>query len=596
MIVPMKKVLLLAMAQDEDAALEALRDLGVMQVELAERLSDDTRSAAERRDALERMLNAYAKLFPDGAGSDEKAPAPPQLTGAEAEERLGTLLEKRTDLSSELDAVRSRLKAIAVLGDFDRELLDALNASGIRVIPCLGSAEEFSAASELPGVQCELLRVDGRQRLFAVLSLEDVDETKLPVFKLTGEDDPRKLKKREAEILSGIGDVDRRLAELAPALVKLRRRGRELEAKLEFCRVRDAVGEHGEIVSLSGFVPEPELEKLRERAKREGWGLCVSDPDANDRVPVLIRHGNFYTRTIQPLFDFLGIVPGYREIDVSGGVLFFFTVFYAIIIGDAGYGLVFLALSAFLGWKFRGDKRKRPLVALLTLLSTATIIWGALSGQWFGVHKGGIRLLTAPRIKDASVQILCFVLAIAQLSLGHLWQALRQRSWKSFGANFGWMLIIWGNFFLAVKIIVTPGPFPVYMYYLYGAGLLLVMLCSIDWRDAAAVFQFPFNVIGSFTDVLSYIRLFAVGMAGASIAMSFNSMGAGIAKSSPYFIVLGVLVVLIGHALNLALGVMSVLVHAIRLNTLEFSNHSGLTWSGSLFKPFAKPNIDKEDN
>ena len=229
------------------------------------------------------------------------------------------------------------------------------------------------------------------------------------------------------------------------------------------------------------------------------------------------------------------------------------------------------------------------------MLSTATIVWGALSGMWFGVQKGGIRLLTDPRIKNASVQILCFVLAIAQLSLGHLWQAFRQRSWRSFGANLGWTLVIWGNFFLAVKIIVSPGAFPVYMYYLYGVGLALVMIFSVNWRDPAGAFQFPFNVIGSFTDVLSYIRLFAVGMAGAKIAESFNMMGMDVAKSSPYYIAFGVLVLLLGHTLNLALGVMSVLVHAIRLNTLEFSNHCGLTWSGSPFKPFAKPEDDKED-
>ena len=126
------------------------------------------------------------------------------------------------------------------------------------------------------------------------------------------------------------------------------------------------------------------------------------------------------------------------------------------------------------------------------------------------------------------------------------------------------------------------------MYCLYGAGLALVVVCAVRWTDPAAVFQFPFDVIGSFTDVLSYIRLFAVGMAGASIAMTFNSMAVDVARISPYCVILGVLVVLIGHALNLALCVMSVLVHAIRLNTLEFSNHSGLTWSGAAFHPFRK--------
>ena len=186
-------------------------------------------------------------------------------------------------------------------------------------------------------------------------------------------------------------------------------------------------------------------------------------------------------------------------------------------------------------------------------------------------------------------------LAVAQLSLGHLWRAIHDRSWRNVFSNLGWMLIIWGNFFLALKIIVFPGDFPKYMYALYGAGLALVLIFSVRWKDPAAVFQFPFDVIGSFTDVLSYIRLFAVGMAGACISATFNNRSLDIAKASPYFIIFGVLGLFIGHALNLALCVMSVLVHAVRLNTLEFSNHSGLTWSGVAFKPFAKPNIDQED-
>ena len=593
MIVPMKKVLLFTLAGERDAALEALRDLGVMEVELSERRSDGTRELAERCDALGRTVAAFDRLTED-APEEVDAP-PPQLSGETAEREIAQLVEKRTGLLAEAEAVNARLKNLAVWGDFDRKLLDELAEAGVRVIPCLGTAEEYAAACELENAHCELLRAEGRTRIFAVISTSPVDEGKLPVFKLTEADDPRTLKRRRDEIAEAVAGIDAELKRRRPELALLRRRHAELAAELEFRRVGDTVDEHGAVDTLTGFVPEPELDKLRERARREGWGLHITDPDPDDRVPVLIRHGNFYTKTIQPLFDFLGIVPGYREIDVSGGVLFFFTIFYAIIVGDAGYGLIFMALSLFLAWKFRHDKKKRPVVTLLTVLSAATILWGALSGLWFGVQLGGIKLLTDPRIKDVSVQVLCFVLAIAQLSLGHMWRALRERSWKSFGANLGWMLIIWGNFFLAVKVIVSPGAFPVYMYYLYGAGLTLVVLFSVNWRDPAGVFQFPFDVIGSFTDVLSYIRLFAVGLAGASIALNFNSMAIDIAKVSPYCIVLGVLVVLIGHGLNLALCVMSVLVHAIRLNTLEFSNHSGLTWSGTAFHPFAKPNHDMED-
>ena len=593
MIVPMKKVMIFSMAQERGETLEALRELGVMQVELSERWSADSQGAGEKYDSLSRLLAEYSRLAPDTM--QESAVTAGSRSGAEAAAEISAGFERRAALSSELESVRSRLKALAGWGDFDRTLLDRLNASGVRVIPCLGTAEEFAAACEMPGAGCELLRAEGPVRRFVVLATGEVDETKLPVFKLNPGDDPRKLRKRETELRSKISEVEKDLLSLAPELPKIRSHRDELAARLEFCRVRDALGEHGDIVSLAGFVPEPELDRLRERARREGWGLHVTDPGPEERVPVLVWRGNFYTRTVKPLFDFLGIVPGYREIDVSGGVLFFFTIFYAIIIGDAGYGLLFLAGSLLLAWKLRRDRARRSLVSLALLLSLATILWGSLCGAWFGVQKGGIRALTDPAVKDANTQAFCFILAVAQLSLGHVWRAFHERSWRTVLSNLGWMLIIWGNFFLALKIIVFPGDFPVVMYYLYGIGLALVLIFSVRWTDPAAIFQFPFDVIGSFTDVLSYIRLFAVGMAGACIAATFNDMSIDVARASPYFIIFGVLGLLIGHALNLALCVMSVLVHAVRLNTLEFSNHSGLTWSGIEFKPFAKHNTDQEN-
>jgi V/A-type H+-transporting ATPase subunit I len=120
------------------------------------------------------------------------------------------------------------------------------------------------------------------------------------------------------------------------------------------------------------------------------------------------------------------------------------------------------------------------------------------------------------------------------------------------------------------------------------------MSCGVNWKQAADIFQFPFDIIGSFTDVLSYIRLFAVGLAGACIAGSFNGMAFDLCQVSAWLIPAGVIVVVIGHALNIALALLSVLVHAVRLNTLEFSNHTGLSWSGQSFNPFKSHK--QEDN
>jgi V/A-type H+-transporting ATPase subunit I len=146
-----------------------------------------------------------------------------------------------------------------------------------------------------------------------------------------------------------------------------------------------------------------------------------------------------------------------------------------------------------------------------------------------------------------------------------------------------------------MKLIVFPGVFPVYMYYLYVIGFVLVAACDVNWTDMGDVFNFPFGAIGSFVDMLSYIRLFAVGMAGFYIAKSFNDMAMNLVDSSPWPIVgiAGAIVVLLfGHILNILLCLMGVLVHGIRLNTLEFSNHIGLRWAGFVYQPFKKKEIN----
>jgi V/A-type H+-transporting ATPase subunit I len=179
--------------------------------------------------------------------------------------------------------------------------------------------------------------------------------------------------------------------------------------------------------------------------------------------------------------------------------------------------------------------------------------------------------------------------------MGHIWQAIVHGKVRKALGQLGWILLLGGNFFLTVKLLVYPGAFPIYMYYLYGAGLVLIIFCDVDWKDIGAAFNFPFSVINSFVDILSYIRLFAVGLAGYEIARSFNNMGGSLFNIPdlswwmiPLCIIGGGLVILLGQGLNIVLCLLSVLVHGVRLNTLEFSNHVGLTWSGSEFKPFKK--------
>lgn len=595
MIVPMKKVTLLALGTEQDEALTALRGLGVMQVEtIRSTASENAQQLAEELSEATRVTGELEKLLRENGGA---TPQGKPRSGAEALEEAADLLGKRDRFAGELENIRQRQKALAVWGEFNRDTLTALEEKGIHVHFCCGNEKQYEAATALDEVECRSISEDSGRIFFVATTLRDLEPDILPEIRLGAEDNPPELRRRAGELELKLQAVGEELNALLASLPAAQRRVQTLESELEYARVHDSLAEHGAVVSLSGFVPEPEIEKLRAAAREHGWGLLITDPAPGDAVPTLLRESKF-SRVISPLFQFLGISPGYDEIDVSGGVLVFFTIFYAMIIGDAGYGLVFLLGTLLAKWKFRNNRAAALPLRLMTVLSIAAIVWGVLTNNYFGtapLPQLSLRFFTQPDVKDANVQAFCFALAVAQLSLGRIWRAIHDGNLRSVGRNLGWMLILWGNFFLTLRLIVWPGEFPTYMYWLYGAGLVLVICCDINWKNVADIFQFPFNIIGSFVDVLSYIRLFAVGMAGYYIAASFNGMGVSIWKASPYFLLFGVLVILFGHLLNLGLCALSVLVHGVRLNTLEFSNHVGLSWSGSNFKPFTNHKKSEEN-
>ena len=586
MIVPMKKVVLLALESNAREALEELRSAGVMQIDRAEQGSADTASLIEKRAHALRIL---AELEKTGASPV----AHPALSGAEVLEHAAKALEKRNAAESDAEKLQRRLSRLAPWGDFDGASLKKLRADGVTVTLVEGDEKKLAAAKALEGFCCREISREGAKVNFVLLGTSEPDPELFPGVVLADDDDPKFLRTELEKCRTVQKEAREELARCGACIALVKEEVSGLTSAVEFHQAADALTDAGPVVYLTGFVPEPELDVLRQAAKKNGWGLVIRDPGADEIVPVLVKESRF-SRIIKPLFDFLGVLPGYREMDVSGGVLVFFTIFYAMIIGDAGYGLLFLILALVCKAVFRKKAALRTPLNLLILLSCATIVWGGLSGNWFGI-KGipGIKWLTDEKVKDTNVQFFCFLLAFAQLGVGRVWRAIHEGGLRSYVRHLGWALIILGNMILTLKIIVWPGNFPVAMYWIYGIGLAMVMVADVNWRDPADCFQFPFSVIGSFTDVLSYIRLFAVGMAGSCIAESFNNMGVDVVKASVWAIPVGILAILCGHALNIALGFMSVLVHGVRLNTLEFSNHTGLSWSGQPFKPFKKHDTEE---
>jgi V/A-type H+/Na+-transporting ATPase subunit I len=593
MIIPMKKVTLLCLADEREASLREIRYLGALHI-VVEKLNEsddrtDTHTLLANVEKSVRCLDARV-------GNTEETPDH-QFLPRQLYDKVSHEMTKLAAIEQEIDSFYRMEETLSPWGDFSPETIKELAAGGIYVYCCEAPHKNYAEYLERKDITVEEVNSDKALTRFIVLSQSELDTKDLALAVLPEEKSLNQVKEQLQKAKAQRDAIDKELDSLACQLSVIEDYCAEVKERLEFLSARDSMADHEEIISIQGFIPETRMDEVNEYAKKHGWALLIEEPDSEDQVPTLITLPKVF-RMVQPLFGFLGISPGYREIDVSVGVLFFFTIFFGIIVGDAGYGSLFLlgTLGAATFMKNKSDNVKLAL-RLSTVLSLATITWGALSGNWFGLAAPGIKFLTEadPTLKNANVMFICFIIAVAQLSMGHIWQAVvHGKVRKAFG-QLGWIFLLGGNFFLTVKLLVYPGAFPVYMYYLYGTGMFLIIFCDVNWKDVGEAFNFPFSIINSFVDILSYIRLFAVGLAGYEIARSFNGMGGSLINIPdlswwmiPLCIIGGALVIVFGQALNIVLCLLSVLVHGVRLNTLEFSNHVGLTWAGIEFKPFKK--------
>jgi V/A-type H+-transporting ATPase subunit I len=202
-----------------------------------------------------------------------------------------------------------------------------------------------------------------------------------------------------------------------------------------------------------------------------------------------------------------------------------------------------------------------------------------------------------------NIMLFCFVLGALHLTLAHGWAALRCGKTPQALAQLGWIGSTWLMFFLARSMVLgaeMPG-FTEALAWTSIAAIALFMTppkaIKAEWFNHVML---PLSLVSNFVDVVSYLRLFAVGSAGVAVAQSFNTMAMKAAEGGGSGLVVAAFIALFGHTLNLLLAAMAVLVHGVRLNTLEFSAHLGLQWSGVPYRPFgrnaAKRSVDRANS
>ena len=328
----------------------------------------------------------------------------------------------------------------------------------------------------------------------------------------------------------------------------------------------------------------------------------------------------------------MGITPGYAERDISWSFFLFFSIFFGMILGDAAYGLILTTLGAtFLVKSLLSGGRGKEAWILFTWLGLCTTVWGSITGTWFAIDFGllppVLQALVPPLFNplvagaDAvsnNITVFCFTLGALQLGLASLWNFVLLIGSNPLKAvsHFGWFGLTFALYLLVLSMVakaallpaffpepllsllfdVTPaGPvLPGWVLPAIIGSYLLVLLFSFQegkfWKGlaegAANFLPTSLNAISAFADNISYIRLFAVGLAGYYIEVSFAAMAGGFGMDTLGGGIATVLVLVFGHSLNLIMGFLSVIVHGIRLNVLEFSNRLGMEWSGRPYDPF----------
>ena len=585
MIVPMKKATILFKTGDAEATVHVLRTLGVLHVEHQNLPEGRDISVLQEKVAL---INSSYDVFNQVMVLDKNV-QPQDKISSDWESVTHHVIElgkRREQLESLSRTIIGQINEWERWGDVDIKQIQHLNQNGIFLKLYQAPVKETGCFPDdvivktifTAGDIAHCITISRRQ-------FECVYQEILPPKETVST-----LKERLIDNTKGIEMIKGEIIESACYYEAFLGIKRKLDKEIEFQQVLNGMGKEGAIGYVSGYMPHDHEGHLLAEARSRKWGIVITDPSADDNVPTLLRNPA-WVNMIKPVLELLGLTPGYRELDVSMLFLIFFAIFFGILIGDAGYGLVYILITLGLQKMMKPNAEMRTTVSLFYLLGSCAIIWGILTGTFFGQEwllPFGFKPLI-PQLNDANVMgTFCFLLGALHLSIAHSWRAFLKFPSVTALADVGYICILWTAFFLARTLILGEA-FPPFGLWLVVTGIIFVVVFTNPQANVLrgigeGLGTIALSFMNNITDVISYIRLFAVSMAGLAVAETTNYLASGFG-SGIVALAAGVIIVLFGHSLNIVLGLMSVLVHGVRLNVLEFSGHANVTWSGFEFEP-----------
>ena len=622
MILPMKKLTLLVLDSEKQAALKILRNFGAVHIEKEAAASE---TLTELQGQYTKLLQAEtlindAKPKKSGKDAANSRTFSSEALFAEVDEVLQFKAEQ-SDCIATITKLTGDIETYAPWGNFEPDDIRNLAEKGIFLTAAELSEKSYAA---LPETVKTIRLASGKKTVRFILCTETaaLPEGLPPDFHPLAlpEQSPAAMRAELEKLRKQLPSYKEKIGAKAGILTALHTEMQRLSKEIEFETIHagmtaipleenTAEGRQPiRLARLSGYVLAEKHQDFAGLAKANGWAFISDDPAEEDAVPTALRHNRF-VQLLTPLTDFLGTVPGYREPDISLWFLLFFGIFFAMIFGDAGYGGILVILSLIGIGKAKAKEQPAPLAMQMFLyLGLLTVAWGTATCNWFGIPVDyipawlkncsvpAISNATEESIRNANLMLFCFTLGLVQLTIGHLISIVRNIRSPQILGHIGSIAMLCGMYVVVLSLVVSREQYQINQPVLIaiGGGFALNFIFSNyqtgigqsiieSFKNIITMFL---GVVNVFADIMSYIRLWAVGLAGSAISATVNQM-AGPALGS-FLIFLGVLLLFFGHGLNYIMNVLSVIVHGVRLNTLEFSNHVGLTWAGFKYEPFAE--------
>ncbi|MBO5874242.1 MAG: V-type ATP synthase subunit I, partial [Rikenellaceae bacterium] len=553
----------------------------------------------ERYATVKQELNALAK-------NNDLSSVAPMSDGREVFEKYNSTVAEIAEIKTQIAKLQGEADSLRVWGPFNPEQIEKIKAAGLE-IHLFSSYEnifksQLEAWSQLAAI--ELISSEKGICYFAAvrevsqqpLILNSAEEVKIPQTDYTEKESKiKELEHRMAECNTTILECARSRELLTPV-------ANELKSQMQLDKVLVAGGSReaeGSLVVLEGWAKEETAQNVDEFLAAEDEIISFKEaPTIEDNPPVVLKNNKF-ARLFEVISN-LYALPNYHATDLTPFFAPFFMMFFGFCLGDAGYGLIFVVAAAILHFKLKGSGR--DVADLIFWCGLSTVLFGALTGTFFGVELAKVPALV--NIKDMfiaqdkmfTVAIYVGVVQLIYAMALKAYFAMKRFGWLYGMSTIGWIMTLVATG-LAMGMPVSIEGFttssPAY-YAIMGIAAIMMFFMNSPGKNIFANFGSGLwdlynNVTGFLGDLLSYIRLFALGICSGIIANVFNALALGMSPDIPVVgTIVAILIMVIGHGINLFMGVLGAFVHPLRLTFVEFYKNAGFEDGGRAFEPLTK--------